>query len=67
MKFLAKVFAVVAACAALATGAFAQSTVVPIEKEGAPTLTVEAPLPGPLAKNVVYIPYRVEKIGRAHV
>jgi Family of unknown function (DUF6130) len=28
----------------------AQSTVVPIDNEPAPKLTVEAPLPGPLAK-----------------
>src|SRR5262245_11911329 len=38
----------------------AQSTVVPIDKQPATKLTVEAPFPGPLAQNVVYIPYRVE-------
>jgi hypothetical protein len=40
----------------------AQSTVVPLDNEPAPKLTVEAPLPGPLAQNVVYIPYRVENL-----
>ncbi len=40
----------------------AQSTVVPIDNEPAPKLTVEVPLPGPLAQNVVYIPYRVENL-----
>ena len=40
----------------------AQSTVVPIDNEPAPTLTVEAPLPGPLAQHVVYIPYRLENL-----
>src|SRR5262245_61124186 len=40
----------------------AQSTVVPIDNELAPELTVEAPLPGPLAQTVVYIPYRVENL-----
>ena len=40
----------------------AQSTVVPIDNELAPTLTVEAPIPGPLAQHVVYIPYRVENL-----
>jgi hypothetical protein len=45
-----------------ATGALAQSTVVPIEDEPAPRLTVERPLPGPLAQGVVFIPYRVENL-----
>ena len=40
----------------------AQSAVVPIDNEPAPKLTVEAPLPGPLAQNVVHIPYRVENL-----
>ena len=44
------------------TGAFAQSTVVPIDGEPAPRLTVEQPLPGPLAQGVVFIPYRVENL-----
>ena len=45
-----------------ATGALAQSTVVPTEDEPAPRLTVEPPLPGPLAQGVVFIPYRVENL-----
>jgi hypothetical protein len=45
---------------AIATGA--QSTVVPIDTEPAPRLFVEPPLPGPLAQNVVFIPYRVENV-----
>ena len=40
----------------------AQSTVVPIDNEPAPKLTVEVALPGPLAQNVVYISYRVENL-----
>jgi hypothetical protein len=42
--------------------ASAQSTVVPIDDEPAPTLTVEPPLPGPLAQGVAFIPYRVENL-----
>ena len=62
MNLLIKTLAAAAACAVLATGAFAQSTVVPIGNEPAPRLIVEAPLPGPLARGVVYIPYRVENL-----
>jgi len=62
MKLLARTFAAVAACTVLASGAFAQSTVVPIDKESAPRLIVEAPLPGPLAQNLIFIPYRVENL-----
>ena len=47
---------------AIATGAVAQSTVFPIENEPPPSLTVEPPLPGPLAQGVVFIPYRVENL-----
>jgi hypothetical protein len=47
---------------AIAPGAFAQSTLVPIENEPAPRLIVEPPLPGPLAQGVVFIPYRVENL-----
>ena len=62
MKLPTKTFAAFAACTALASGAFAQSTVVAIDKEPAPTLIVEPPLPGPLAEGVVFIPYRVENL-----
>ena len=47
---------------AVAVGAFAQSTVVPIDNEPAPRLFGESPLPGPLAQGVVVIPYRVENV-----
>ena len=46
----------------IATGAWAQSTVVPIDDEPAPRLIVEPPLPGPLAQGVAFIPYRVENL-----
>ena len=45
-----------------ATGAAAQSTVLPIENEPAPRLFVEPPLAGPLAQGVAFIPYRVENV-----
>lgn len=45
-----------------ATGASAQSRLVPVDNEPAPRLFVEPPLPGPLAQGVVFIPYRVENI-----
>ena len=48
--------------AAIATGAFARSTVFPIENEPSPRLIVEPPLPGPLTQGVVFIPYRVENL-----
>ncbi len=59
MKNAIKTLAVVATGALLATSAFAQraaSLVVPIENEPAPRLFVEAPLPGPLAGGVAFIP-----------
>src|SRR5215211_5852960 len=59
---LIKALAALAIGAALATGALAQSAVVPLELEPAPRLIVQAPLPGPLASGVVYIPYRVENL-----
>ena len=47
---------------AIATGAGAQSTIIPIENEPAPRLFVEPPLSGPLAQGVAFIPYRVENV-----
>jgi uncharacterized protein DUF6130 len=63
-----KTLVVVAAGAVLVTGAVAQSTrevrssspFVAIENEPAPKLVVDPPLPGPLARGAVLIPYRVE-------
>ena len=43
-------------------GAPVQSAIVAIEDEPAPRLIVEAPLPGPLAQGVAFIPYRVENL-----
>ena len=62
MKQLINTLAAAAASILLATGALAQSTVVPIDNEPAPRLIVEQPLPGPLARGVVFIPYRVENL-----
>lgn len=62
MSLLINTLATIAAGTVLAIGAFAQSTVVPIDDEPAPKLTVQPPLPGPLAKGVVFIPYRVENL-----
>ena len=39
-----------------------QSMIIPIDNEPAPRLFVEPPLRGPLAQNVVFIPYRVENV-----
>ena len=68
MTMLMKTLAAVVAGAVLATGAFAQSarevrgpsTFVPVEREPAPGLIVDPPLPGPAARGAVLIPYRVE-------
>lgn len=68
MTMLIKTLAAVSAAALLATSAFAQSAreargpspFVPIENEPAPRLIVDPPLPGPLARGAVLIPYRVE-------
>jgi hypothetical protein len=60
--------ATIAVVITLASGAFAQSPshahssspLVPIPNEPAPRVFVDAPLPGPLARGAVLIPYRVE-------
>lgn len=62
MKQLIKTLAATATSVVLAAGAFAQSTVVNVENEPAPKLIVKPPLPGPLARNVVFIPYQVENL-----
>jgi hypothetical protein len=62
MSPLIKTLVAVAASGLLAAGAFAQSTVVDVESEPAPSLTVLPPLPGPLAQGVVFIPYRLENL-----
>jgi hypothetical protein len=62
MTLLINTLAAVAASAVLATGACAQSTVVAIDNEPAARLILESPLPGPLARGVVFIPYQVENL-----
>lgn len=65
-----KTLAAVAAGTVLAISAFAQSarevggssSLVAIENEPAPRLIVDPPLPGPLARGAVLIPYRVENL-----
>ncbi len=48
--------------AANASSQDATSLVVPVEQEPAVKLTLEQPLPGPLANGVAFIPYRVENL-----
>ena len=62
MNPIIKTLAAVAATALLAAGALAQSTVVNVDNEPAVGLTVLPPLPGPLARGVVFIPYRLENL-----
>jgi hypothetical protein len=68
MTMLIKTLATAAAAAVLATGALAQGAsqpgippvFFPIKNEPAPRLIVDAPLPGPLVRGAVLIPYRTE-------
>jgi Family of unknown function (DUF6130) len=62
MTLFMKTLAAIAVTSLLAGAAFAQSTVVNVENEPAPNLTVLPPLPGPLAQGVVFIPYRLENL-----
>ena len=62
MTRVIKTLVAIAATAMLFAGAFAQSTVVDVDNEPAPGLTVQPPLPGPLAQGVVFIPYRLENL-----
>jgi hypothetical protein len=65
MKPIARIFAAISVGALLALSASAQdaaSLVVAIENEPAVRMFVGAPLPGPLARGVAYIPYRVENL-----
>jgi hypothetical protein len=61
MKVFVKCILVASLTASL-TAAHAQSTVFGVENEPPPSLTVLPPLAGPLAKGVVYIPYRLENL-----
>ena len=75
MAMLIKTLAAVAAAAVLATSAVAQgageargfSPFLPIEDEPAPKLIVDPPLPEPLARGAVLIPYRTENLRIAPV
>jgi hypothetical protein len=68
MTMLIKTLAAAALGGMLTTSGFAQSTrdisdpspFLPIENEPAPKLVVDPPLPGPLARGAVLIPYRTE-------
>ena len=51
-----------AAAALAVVVAGAQSTVVNLDNEPAPALTLLPPRPGPLAQGVVFIPYRLENL-----
>jgi hypothetical protein len=62
MHLVTRTLVAISAMTALVAGATAQSTVVGFENEPAPRLTVLPPLPGPLAKGVVFIPYRLENL-----
>jgi hypothetical protein len=62
MHPLVRALAAIVSGGVIVGGAFAQSTVVTIDDEAAPRLIVEQPLPGPLARGVVYIPYRLENL-----
>ncbi|CAN5393345.1 DUF6130 family protein [soil metagenome] len=62
MTGLIKTLAALSACVVFVSSAYAQSRVVPIDNEPAPRLIVEASLPGPLAKGVVFIPYTVQNL-----
>jgi hypothetical protein len=62
MNLLVKTLVAAAASTLLIGSALGQSLVVPIDNEPAPKLIVQPPLPGPLARGVVYIPYQVENL-----
>ena len=52
----------VVATVLVVASAFAQSSVVVVDKEPAPNLAVQVLLPEPLAQGVVFIPYRLENV-----
>jgi hypothetical protein len=51
MNLLIRTLAAAAACTMSALGAFAQSTVFPVDKDPAPRSIVQQSLPGPLKVN----------------
>ena len=70
MSIFFRALAMVAAGTILVTNSFAQtldevsnvSAFVPLDDEPAPQLIVDPPLPGPLARGAVLIPYRTENL-----
>jgi len=65
MNRISRTLAAGAGTALLTVAALSQtaaSLVVNVENEPAPTLVIDPPLPGPLAKGVAFIPYRVENL-----
>ena len=68
MSLPVRLFAALAVGAALAAASTAAAQVrepspyVPIENEPPPSLTVDPPLPGPLARGVVIVRYEVENL-----
>lgn len=62
MSLVTETLAGIAATTLFVAGAIAQSTVVGVDNEPAPSLTVLPPLPGPLTQGVVFVPYRLENL-----
>lgn len=70
MPTIREYLAAMAACTLFATSAFAQgakdirgpSPLIAIENEAPAKLIVDPPLPGPLARGVVFIQYRTENL-----
>jgi len=62
MKKLTELLMAALVSITIVNGSLAQSSVVTVENEPAPKLSVKQPLPGPLTKNVVFIPYQVENL-----
>lgn len=65
MTQIIRTMGAVVAGAVFATSALAQNAapfLASVDNEPPPRLIVEAPLPGPLVRGIVFIPYRVENV-----
>jgi hypothetical protein len=62
VNLIINTIATIAGSTMLAIDAFAQSIVVSIDNEPLPNLIVEPPLPDQLAKDLAFMPYRVENL-----
>ena len=62
MSLVIKTLAAAAASALVVALAFAQSTIVAVANESAPSLVALSPLPGPLGTEVMSIPYRLRDL-----